>query len=270
MKILEKIDETNYTSELKTAIDTEVNNLSKLPSRSSVTPHSTKQKAKDFKLFSNCFDLLKLLPNSKILLLEVKTTTDLQKFDSYSYNQHKVNIEFFRFGIPVNYCYNTKDDYSDRGDNIYTLKYSLTANPEDVCDSKGSLINKEKHVSLLELIHKLLVSDSNDNYYSALLFAFFNEGVLKSINQLNLSYIFIAFNPKTKLLLSLNMKDLAQIANTFYKTLELKKELFDFSNSTSLEIKQYLKEQSTVLVEAVNNYNIKKKQKRKKSKGISF
>jgi hypothetical protein len=264
--MLQKIDEHNYTSELKKAIDTEVSNLTKRNSSSAITPHSTKQKPKDFKLFSQCIDLYKVLPNYKILLLEIKTTIDLVNFKSYDYDQHRVYIEFYKYGIPINYCYNIKDDYSNRGDNIYTLNNSLTSSPDKVCDTKGVIQNKALHIPLAKLLNNLLRSSGDDKYYSEILSAFFTDGVIKNIEELNLSLLFIAFDPKTREIICLDKHDLIQISETFKQNLDVKSVNFDFIKNNSIEIKSYLENQSKKLTQAIHQYDMKIK----KSQSSSF
>lgn len=180
------LDETDYTSSLKSAIDTYVRSRNvDMPEAS--TPHSSRQSSEKIDN-SHCFDLIKRISEASILVLEVKVTRDGKSFVSFNATQRKVDAALREAGIPIEYCYNLVEDYSEINQPIYTLEHSNTAPPELVSDDSGSINNQQKHKKLQALIDELLKSADSVGANVAALFA---KGILKRIRDLNIKALFI-------------------------------------------------------------------------------
>lgn len=188
-----KLDETNYTTQLAGDINAYVKNNSYERPHGGYTPHSTKQSFKNINE-SSCFDLIYKITNSSLLILEVKVTHDGRRLHSFRAQQRRLDSALRRFGIPLDYCYNLRSDYSEINDEIYTLRYSMASHPDHVACDSGVISYSGYHISLLDKIDELLKGgDGNAGNFGAL----FSKGILESMQEVNTKLLFFAYNSES-------------------------------------------------------------------------
>lgn len=185
-----KLDETNYTTQLASDINTYVKNNSRERPQGAYTPHSTKQSFKNINE-SSCFDLIYKITNSSLLILEVKVTHDGRKLHSFRAQQRRLDSALRKFGIPLDYCYNLKNDYSKVNDEIYTLTHSMVSHPDHVACDLGVIQNQNYHLSLLDKINEFLKSDDGGTGKFG---ALFSNGLLESMQEVNTKLLFFVYN----------------------------------------------------------------------------
>ncbi|EGS6501174.1 MULTISPECIES: hypothetical protein [Vibrio] len=185
-----KLDETNYTTQLAADINMYVKKCSNEKPQAAYTPHSTKQSFKNLNE-SSCFDLIYRITNSSLLILEVKVTHDNKRLHSFSPQQRRVDSVLRKFGIPLDYCYNLKSDYAKVNEEEYTLKYSLLAHPDKVASTSGIIQNQKQHVVLKDKIDYLLKKNPGN---AGGLGALFTVGLLESIQEINTKLLFFSYN----------------------------------------------------------------------------
>lgn len=254
------LDETDYTSTLKSSIDNYVK------SERAYTPHSTRQAVKPFYSSTYCFDLIKRISDAHLLLLEVKTTQDFVKLSSYRPRQHEVNILLREIGIPVDYCYNLKHNYQSNSDS-YVLEYSNTSSPSLICDNKGRIIHKQQHKNLKQYIDEI-VSGSNSTNNSDLIGALFSNDIIESIQSLNLKTLFIAYDPAIKKLTVLDNKEIVQLYKTISRIIGVKKSGIAFDKENIHELKRYFKRNKELITHVIQCYEKEKEIEKQKSEQI--
>jgi hypothetical protein len=185
-----KLDETNYTTQLASDINSYVKNNSRERPQGAYTPHSTKQSFKNINE-SSCFDLIYKITNSSLLILEIKVTHDGKKLHSFRSQQRRVDSALREFGIPLDYCYNLKSDYSKVNDEIYTLTHSMVSHPDHVACDLGIIQNQTHHLSLLDKINEFLKSDDGSTGKFG---ALFSNGLLESMQEVNTKLLFFVYN----------------------------------------------------------------------------
>ena len=148
------LEETNYTSTISSALDNYLEKLVSDTFERTYTPSARKQAFNKLDE-SRCFDLIKRINQSSLLILEIKVTDNIRKFRSYCKRQHLINKILRKVNIPIEYCYNLVDDYSKLRDEG-VLRESNTAEPAIVCDEKGIIINNSQHIDLKSLIDKMI------------------------------------------------------------------------------------------------------------------
>jgi hypothetical protein len=185
-----KLDETNYTTQLAADINMYVKKCSNEKPQAAYTPHSTKQSFKNLNE-SSCFDLIYRITNSSLLILEVKVTHDNKRLHSFSPQQRRVDSVLRKFGIPLDYCYNLKSDYAKVNEEEYTLKNSLLAHPDKVASTSGIIQNQKQHVVLKDKIDYLLKKQPGN---AGGLGALFTVGLLESIQEINTKLLFFSYN----------------------------------------------------------------------------
>ena len=251
------LNETDYTQKLGSAIDDYIE------SERVYIPHTTKQAQRNFRSDTYSFDLIKRISNCTFLILEIKLTKDLIKFDSYHRGQHEFNILLRDSGIPIDYCYNTKSDYHFNNYS-YTLDNSNTSKPHLVCDENGYITYSKDHQSLRELLDKL-TSDESENE-SDTIAALFSEKVTNSIRQFNIRFLFIAYDKSLRKVITLNSEEIVLIHNVISKYIKSNSIDLDFKNSTNQQLKNYLKDNSLIIQEAIVEFENYKSQEIKKGK----
>ncbi|HXU93992.1 MAG TPA: hypothetical protein VFP33_10090 [Gallionella sp.] len=179
------LDETDYTGSLKSAIDDYVRSR-KVDVQGASTPHSSRQSSTKINS-SHCFDLIKRISESSILILEVKVTHDGKTLPSFDPIQRKIDAALRDAGIPIDYCYNLVEDYLEINQSIYTLQNSNTSTPEMVSDDGVTITSQQNHKKLQALIDELLNSASSVGENVAALFA---KGILERIRSLNIKTLF--------------------------------------------------------------------------------
>ena len=249
------IDETDYTSTLKSSIDSYISE--KFPNQDygrSYTPHSAKQGFKTLESKSQCFDLIKRIIESSLLILEIKVTINLLRLIAYSHRQHELNSILRELGIPVEYCYNLTDDYAKHSDSEYVLVNSNTSSPETICDNSGRFIHKELHVTLKSLIDNM-VSNAKEGGSSgeSTVGAIFSEGFVERLQDIDLRMIFFAFNAKTGEAYVLDKSELTTVYKT-YSNYVNERPIINLKTAPLHEVKQYFLESKKVLHDAVSVY----------------
>lgn len=187
-----KLDETNYTTQLAGDINSYVKNNSHDRPQGAYTPHSTKQSFKNINE-SSCFDLIYRITNSSLLILEIKVTHDGRKLHSFRKQQRRLDSALRESGIPLDYCYNLKNDYSKVNDDKYTLVHSMVSHPDHVACDRGLIRDQKHHLSLLDRINDFLKSDDgNSGTFGAL----FSNGLLESMQEVNTKLLFFVYKAK--------------------------------------------------------------------------
>jgi hypothetical protein len=229
-----RLDETDYTSSLKSAIDSYVRSQG-LNVPEAYTPNSSRQSSKKIDK-SHFFDLIKRLTEFSILVLEIKITHDGRKLISFDATQRKINAAFREVGIPIDYCYNVTQDYSDHNEPIYTLEKSNTADPDRISDENGNLIDCSNHKALKILVDELLKSSSSIGENVTALFA---KGALDKIRDLNTKALFFCrLRNDFKILF---VSDLLEIYREYESFVNLGAGI-DFERSSKAEIVAHLNE----------------------------
>jgi hypothetical protein len=185
-----RLDETDFTTILAGSLNEYVKKITgkNLPAPS--TPHSTRQSYKNLDK-SSCFDLIQRLSESSLLILEVKITDDGIRLRSFNSQQRKIDAALRAVGIPIEYCYNIKDDYLEINIAEYTLYETMTSHPVNVSDDDGYIHEREQHLRLKSLVDKLIESkDGNAGMIGAL----FSKGLISKMRDLNIKALFFAAN----------------------------------------------------------------------------
>ncbi|ELS9504815.1 hypothetical protein ACEWAJ_08260 [Vibrio parahaemolyticus] len=185
---LDRLDETNYTTQLAADINCYVKTNSKDKPQSAYTPHSTKQSFKNINE-SRCFDLLYKITKSSLLILEVKVTHDGKKLHSFNEQQRIVDLALRKVGIPLDYCYNLKEDFGLQNDAEYTLENSMGAHPKDIAAENGLLHKRESHFTIKQKIDRFLKSGAGNAGNFGALFA---KGLISSLQQVNTKLLFFS------------------------------------------------------------------------------
>lgn len=182
------LDETEYTTALAMALNSYVKARtgSRLPSP--YTPHTRRQSYKNLDR-ALCFDLIQRLTESSLLILEVKVTHDGQKLHSFNAQQRRVDAALRAIGIPLDYCYNTADDYTEQNDAIYTLDKTLSSHPSHVSDDRGVIVDATTHQALREVVDGLIDAEQGN---AGMVGALFNKDLIKSMRELNIKALFFA------------------------------------------------------------------------------
>jgi hypothetical protein len=247
-----KLDETNYTTQLAGDINSYVKKNSPERPQGAYTPHSTKQSFKNINE-SSCFDLIYKITNSSLLILEIKVTHDGKKFPSFNAQQRRLDSALRKFGIPLDYCYNLKNDYSKVNDEIYTLMHSMVSHPDRIACDAGVIHNQKCHLSLLDTINRFLMDDEGSGRAFG---ALFTDGLLESMQEVNTKLLFFAYNTG-----NLGMYTLDQIIEIYkvYKSSIHLAEGIDLENASLDQLLHSFSEsavQLNLLLEAkLNNKN---------------
>lgn len=245
-----KLDETNYTTQLAGDINSYVKKNSHERPQGAYTPHSTKQSFKNINE-SSCFDLIYKITNSSLLILEIKVTHDGRKLPSFNAQQRRLDSALREFGIPLDYCYNLKNDYSIVNDEIYTLTHSMVSHPDHVACDSGVIHNQNHHLPLLDKINDFLKSDDGS---SGIFGALFSNGLLESMQEVNTKLLFFVYNSE-----NLDVYTLDQIFEIYevYKTCIHLAEGIDLANASLDQLLHSFSEsagQLNLLLEAKINH----------------
>jgi hypothetical protein len=114
-------------------------------------------------------------------------TNDGTSLHAFNERQRIIDSALCDSGVPIDYCYNLTEDYSERNDPIYTLQQSLLSNPADVANELGIISNVSKHFVLKESIDKLLETGSP---IGGNISALFSKGILARVRDLNIKALF--------------------------------------------------------------------------------
>lgn len=182
------LDETEYTTALALSLNSYVEKVTGRSLPSPYTPHTRRQSFKNLDR-ANCFDLIQKLSESSLLILEVKVTHDGKKLHSFNKQQRIVDAALRESGIPLEYCYNTVDDYVEKNSPLYTLDNTLSSHPTTVADDKGVITDATTHEVLRRVVDRLLNADEGN---AGAIGALFNKNLIKSMRELNVKALFFA------------------------------------------------------------------------------
>lgn len=253
------LNEPTYTHKVGSAIDRYLN------TEDVFIPHSTQQAPKNFRYDSHPFDLIKKIANDRFLLLEIKITRDFKSFPSYKPEQHEFYKKIRDAGIPVDYCYNMKNEYPS-GDYEYVLVNSNTSTPKWVCDADGNLIAPERHRSLKTHLDSLISPEGIESNGSKVLGALFSEKVIESVAQANLKFLFIAYNSSLNRFIKLDEKDIKRIYLVISKYIDYKQMKFNFKDASISEIRGYFEKNEVLIEEAIAEFKVYRKSELAKEK----
>lgn len=184
-----KMDETEYTTAIAIALNSYVCSKVRISLPAPYTPHSRRQSYKDLNK-ALCFDIVQRLTDASLLILEVKVTHDGRKLHSFDAQQRRGDAALRAIGIPLEYCYNTANDYVEINNELYTLTETLTAHPSHVSDDRGMIIDTSSHKSLKKAVDALLVDQTGNG---GMVGALFNKKLIKSMRELNIKILFFAY-----------------------------------------------------------------------------
>ncbi|MGE4456107.1 MAG: hypothetical protein AB7E13_04165 [Arcobacteraceae bacterium] len=245
------LEERNYTTTLASALDAYLEELVTDTFERAYTPNERKQAFNKLDT-SKCFDLIKRINYSSLLILEVKVTDDNETFRSYNNRQHIINMILREANIPIKYCYNLVDDYSKLR-NEKVLVNSNTSEPNTVCDENGNIINHHEHINLKNLVDNMIKDDgANGDLFNSLL----SEDFIKNLQDTNIQLLFFAYNANNKEVLTFNTKELTELYSVFSKEITNQSKI-DFKTASTDEIKKFFLNTknniSTVLEGCISN-----------------
>ncbi|MDU7579015.1 hypothetical protein UXA55_07060 [Aeromonas caviae] len=184
------LDETDYTTILAGSLNEYVKRITGQALAAPSTPHSKRQSYKNLDK-SSCFDLIQRISESSLLVLEVKVTHDGIKLRSFNKQQRKVDSALREAGIPIEYCYNTTDDYLEVNNAEYTLLETMSSHPSYVSDDSGNIHHKEHHLRLKALVDMLMDTTEGN---AGMIGALFSKGLMSRMRELNIKALFFAAN----------------------------------------------------------------------------
>jgi len=227
------LEERNYTTALASALDAYLEKLVTDTFERTYTPNERKQAFNKLDT-SRCFDLIKRINDSALLILEVKVTDDNKTFRSYNNRQHIINMILREANIPIEYCYNLVNDYSKLR-NEEVLVNSNTSEPNIVCDENGNIINYNQHINLKNLIDNMIGNNgTNGDSFNSLL----SEDFIKNLQETNIQLLFFAYNANSKEILTFNTKELAELYYVFSKKVTNQSKI-NFKTADTNEIKEF-------------------------------
>jgi hypothetical protein len=251
-----KLDETDYTSNLVTALNEYVKQRGiKLPAPS--VPHAKRQSYKNLDK-SRCFDLIQKLSESSLLVLEVKVTHDSIKLHSFDPQQQIVDSALRDTGIPIEYCYNTAEDYAEVNNAEYTLQETLSSSPLLVADSKGIINKNDPHVDLKKLVDNLL---STGTANAGMIGALFSTGLLTRMRDLDIKVLFFSLHAGN---LTIYTKEEMQDIYDAYATNVTLGQGLNLNKATYKELTLAFQTSADELKKILTNWKSEKKQKEQK------
>jgi uncharacterized protein YlbG (UPF0298 family) len=240
------LDETDYTSTLKSAIEIYLTNRGEDPRV--LTPGAQYQGARKLDV-SYPFDLIARLNEYSLLILEIKIADEKRRLTSFKSAQRKLASALFEAGVPLWYCYNLDRSYEGKLAEA-TLKLSNTAEPKLVCDEEGRLSSTDSHKILKLRIDELLkpsgnhdTDDSDDNGARPdgnAIGAFFSNEVIASVRDLNTRLLFFLYHTKSKEILYFEKEQLEELVHHVERRYSLKS--IDFCTASCEEMAAHFRE----------------------------
>lgn len=245
------LDETDYTSTLKSAIDIYLRDRGEDPRL--LTPGPQYQGVRKLDI-SYPFDLIARLNEYSLLILEIKIADEKRRLTSFKSAQRKLASALFEAGVPLWYCYNLERNYEGKLAKA-TLELSNTAEPKLVCDEEGRLFATESHRALKWRIDELLQpsgdgpsGDPNDDDLSIdgnALGAFFSNEVIASIRDLNTRLLFFLYHTDGKEIWYFERKQLEELIQKVEERFSLKG--IDFCTASEEEMVAHFRQKITEL-----------------------
>jgi hypothetical protein len=246
------LDETDYTTILAGHLNSYTKSKTDHNFPAPSTPHSKRQSYKNLDK-SSCFDLIQRISESSLLILEVKVTHNGIKLHSFNEQQRIIDCALRDIGIPLEYCYNNKDDYHEVNDAEYTLLKTMTSHPLLVCDEKGKITKQEQHIDLKKLVDKLI---SSDNSNAGMIGALFSNGLILRMRDLNIKALFFSAHAGDLTLYS--EEDIYDIYECYSKNVSLGKGI-DLEKATRAELTNEFKSCAEKLKNTLAAWEAKKK-----------
>lgn len=258
------LEETNYTTTLASALDAYLQKIVTDIFERTYTPSAKKQAFNKLDT-SKCFDLIKRINESSLLILEIKVTDDHKTFRSYNNQQHIINKILREANIPIEYCYNLVDDYSELQDED-VLEKSNTSEPNMVCDENGNIANFNEHIDLKSLIDNMIEnSGKNGDLFNSLL----SKDFIKNLQDINVQLLFFAYNVSNKEILSFNTNELAELYSEFSKSINNESKI-NFKSANNDEIKKFFLTTKENISHIVNSYILQKFMEDSKRKKANY
>lgn len=247
MPALPRLDETDYTNALASALDTYAKEQGAARLGATTTPHTAHQSPRRLDS-SRPFDLMKRLTESAIIVLEVKVSDDGDRLRSFDSRQRVIDAALRDAKIPLDYCYNLVEDYTERDDPTYTLDESITAPPDDICDDSGRLTKGGKHRPLRKLVDELLADGQNGTALGAL----FAKGVLTRLRQVNAKVLFFARHLEDQQLEVLDLEQLLTLYHAYEASVKL--EGIDLDGATRDELREHFRTAAASFAATLQNF----------------
>ncbi|ABV67179.1 hypothetical protein Abu_0919 [Aliarcobacter butzleri RM4018] len=242
------LEERNYTTTLASTLDAYLENTFER----AYTPNERKQAFNKLDT-SKCFDLIKRINESSLLILEIKVTDDNKIFRSYNQRQHIINMILRKCNIPIEYCYNLVDDYSKLR-NEQVLVNSNTSEPSIVCDENGNITNYNKHINLKNLIDSMIkAGGTNGDSFNSLL----SEDFIKNLQDTNIQLLFFVYNANNREILTFNTKELTELYSIFSKEITNQSKI-DFKTANTDEIEKFFLNTKNNISRVLNDYILNK------------
>lgn len=246
------LEETNYTTTLASALDAYLQKIVTDIFERTYTPSAKKQAFNKLDT-SKCFDLIKRINESSLLILEIKVTDDNQTFRSYNNRQHIINMILREVNIPIEYCYNLVDDYSKLLDEE-VLEKSNTSEPNMVCDENGNITNFNEHIDLKSLIDNMIENNgTNGDLFNSLL----SKDFIKNLQDTNIQLLFFAYNANNKEVLTFNTKELTELYSVFSQKINNESKI-NFKSANTDEIKKFFLTTKENISKIVDSYILHK------------
>lgn len=259
------LDETDYTSTLKSAIEIYLRDRGEDPRV--LTPGAQYQGARKLDI-SYAFDLIARLNEYSLLILEIKIADEKRRLTSFKSAQRKLASALFEAGVPLWYCYNLERNYEGKLAEA-TLKLSSTAEPKLVCDDEGRLFATESHKILKFRIDDLLQhsgdnspDDPNDGDPGDgnALGAFFSKEVIASIRALDTRLLFFLYHTERKEIWYFERDQLEELIQKVEERFSLQG--IDFCTASEKEMTMHFREKTAELrkISAAIQEEIRQKQ----------
>jgi hypothetical protein len=244
------LDETDYTSTLKSAIETYLRDQGEKPTI--MTPGARYQGVRKLDL-SYPFDLIAKLNEYSLLILEIKIADEKQRLTSFNSSQRMFASALFAAGVPLWYCYNLDRNYEGKPAEA-TLKLSNTEEPKLVCDDEGRLLAIDSHTLLKLRIDELLQrsggnsnksDDPNDDDNGEgpdgnAIGAFFSKEVIESVRDLNTRLLFFLYHTERKEIWYFEKAQLTELVEKVQERFSLKG--IDFCSASYEEMVTHFRE----------------------------
>jgi hypothetical protein len=211
------LDETDYTSTLKSAIEMYLRDRGEKPRV--MTPGAQYQGVRKIDV-SYPFDLIAQLNEYSLLILEIKIADEKRRLTSFKSSQRRLASALFEAGVPLWYCYNLERNYEGKLAEA-TLQLSNTAEPKLVCDEEGHLFAIESHKVLKLRIDELLRHSPDDDPNEPknggdgpdgnAIGAFFSQEVIASVRDLNTRLLFFLYHTQRKEIWYLEKEQLEEL-----------------------------------------------------------
>jgi hypothetical protein len=229
------IDESEFQGAVKSALDSYVRNCSGANLGEAYTPGPVRQAFRNINR-TYCFDIIKRLTESELLILELKVATPGGGLRSFNVKQWRVYCALWKTNLPIYYCFNLADDYVQKSDPVYTLENSGVAPPPAY--SKGVFVGGlEGTVSLKEKVDQMMIDHSRIKMptKTTAVAALFSKGVIRSVRDLNTKMLLFAYNASERVFTLYTTEELTSFYDIYESSVSLGRGI-DLSTASAKEI----------------------------------